>query len=795
MRRIGLVACVFVCLVVPPAGHAATPPGYTPIGMPATLSDIIFASDGTMYGTADGLGDSGGNPAVIWRSADHGRTWSAAYRLPSGWKIDLLQASPADPNTIYAFQTPPRVGQPPGTVERIDVRANRSVQLWLGDWLGVDAAGTAYGSARVKKTLEPAIVRCKRRVDACDYVKAPPFQTPAYLRWAIVDPSSAGVLVSSNRTASGTYFEISSDAGATWQQGAPAPASCCNIQFAGPQAHTFYVRDGTQLSVSHDSGFTLDATHTVPAGALIVGSHPSASFGGATTDPFSISGDEGATTRALSTPSGGWSLLPDPTDPNRLVSYGGDTTQISDDAGGSWRAIADGRFGSAPLDASKIGGGGRYLYAFGRGSLWHSNDMGATWGRTERPAGETGSSIMVSRDDPRVAYVLVSATDTGQVRTLDGGATWQAVSPSPSHRGVTWIEPGQPLHVYSFDGSDTVWESLDGAVTWTQTTQDHWCVLQVDSDTTSPTGERLRCNGFYQPADPLRPLPLPPGWSQGLVGSPDVAGALAVALPKNDALNHQILLGEFRSDWTWSSLLAPTGAFGPATETSDAVTAWPTPAGTLYYAYDAKTGSTWVRRGRGRWWRVQVAGRDVSVFSVLDATHLLVGTPSQYGERGVLDLAHPAVSPPILLGGAAKLQCSLSWSAADANASGITWLRDGTPVAGATGASYTPAARDAGHSVACQAGASTDFGSSVVTSDAFAVPPAKAALTGTARTGGSLRCGASSHITWLRDGLGVKGAHARTYKVRSGDRNHTLACQAKLADGAIARSRAALIGA
>ena len=379
MLRLALLCCLAAALALPAPALADTP-GYTPVGPPATLSDIIFASDGTMYGTADGSGDRGGNPVAIWRSGDHGRTWSAVYRLPFGWKIDLLQVSPADPDTVYAFQASPR-GEATGSVERIDIRANRGVPLWLGDWLGVDAAGTAYGFARVKKTLEPAIVRCKRRVDACDYVKAPPFQTPAYLRWAIVDPSSAGVLVSSNRTDSGTFFEISTDAGATWQQGAPAPASCCNIQFAGPQAHTLYVRDGTQLSVSHDSGFTIDATHSVPAGALIVGSRPSASFGGAPTDPFSISGDEGATTRALSTPGGNWSLLPDPTDPGRLVSSGSDTTRISDDAGGSWRAIADDRFGFAPLDSSKLAGGGRYLYAFGRGSLWHSDDMGATWGR------------------------------------------------------------------------------------------------------------------------------------------------------------------------------------------------------------------------------------------------------------------------------------------------------------------------------------------------------------------------------------------------------------------------------
>jgi hypothetical protein len=57
-----------------------------------------------------------------------------------------------------------------------------------------------------------------------------------------------------------------------------------------------------------------------------------------------------------------------------------------------------------------------------------------------------------------------------------------------------------------------------------------------------------------------------------------------------------------------------------------------------------------------------------------------------------------------------------------------------------------------------------------------------------------LRCGARSHVTWLRDGRGVKGRHAQAYRVARSDSGHSLACQARRADGGVGRSRAVLIG-
>ena len=327
-------------------------------------------------------------------------------------------------------------------------------------------------------------------------------------------------------------------------------------------------------------------------------------------------------------------------------------------------------------------------------------------------------------------------------------------------------------------------ESVDGGVTWIESPQADWCGFLVNDDATSPTGRRLRCDGFWTAADPLRPLPSPPPYALGLVASPDAPGNYAIALPVNASFNRQPLLGALAPDWSWSSLLAPTGAYGPATATADAVDAWPSPGGTVFYAWDAKAGSTWVRRGTGRWWRLRVDGRDMAVLATLDATHALVGTPGQYGERGVVDLAQPPVAAPLVQPAHGGLTCVVPWDAADAVASAPTWLRDGAVIAGASGPDYAPVAADTGHPLACRVTATTDFGTSTVTSAPYAPPQsavavAKLSLTGTARVGRALRCGAALRLTWFRDGKAVKGRHARTFSVRASDRGHTLACQTR----------------
>jgi hypothetical protein len=167
----------------------------------------------------------------------------------------------------------------------------------------------------------------------------------------------------------------------------------------------------------------------------------------------------------------------------------------------------------------------------------------------------------------------------------------------------------------------------------------------------------------------------------------------------------------------------------------------------------------------------------------------------------VLDLSHPALAPPDLRTHGGVASCTVPWTAADAETSAYAWVLDGVVVPGASVAQYTPGDADRGHDLACRATARTDFGSTTVTSAAFTVARTavaarrRLALTGTARIGRTLRCGAAAPVTWFRDGRAIRGRHARSFTTRRGDRGHTLACQTRTAGGSLVRSRAVRIRA
>ena len=287
--------------------------------------------------------------------------------------------------------------------------------------------------------------------------------------------------------------------------------------------------------------------------------------------------------------------------------------------------------------------------------------------------------------------------------------------------------------------------------------------------------------------DPIRPLTPPLPYAPGIVDAPDLPGAYAVAFGSTVTLQ---LLGDLRDDWSWTSMLEPAAGFGPGPGAALASGGWPAAGGTTFYAAAVGSNTVWVRRGAGRWWRLQQAGQDVHLSAVLDRTHALV-TPlnGATGLAGVLDLAHPAVGPPSVKPGAGGLICAVPWSAADAETAGLAWLRDGSSVPGAGGPQYAPSGRDRGHALTCRATARTDFGSSVVTSGASLIAPAHLSVKGVPRAGGRLRCGAAKRITWFRDGKAIRGRHASVYLIRTADRGHVLACQTRRPDGGIGRSR------
>jgi hypothetical protein len=281
-----------------------------------------------------------------------------------------------------------------------------------------------------------------------------------------------------------------------------------------------------------------------------------------------------------------------------------------------------------------------------------------------------------------------------------------------------------------------------------------------------------------------------------VLGSPDAPGALAVA--------RSALLGDLHADGSWQSLMPPTGAYGPASSTGVADNAWPTPSGTVFYARDA--GGTWMRRGTGRWWHLREHGQDLLLITPLDRAHVLVErnvTPSGGAPwttpLAVIDLTRPAVDPPIVAAAAGELSCNVPWTAAEADTGGYRWFRDGNPLAGVTGRVRAASRYDRGHAMGCTATAKTAFGStSIASTSPLRVPGARVApprphVTGAGRVGSRLRCSAKTHVAWFSGATLATRLHTQTYVVRTRDAGRAIACQTRLADGTLTRSRAVRI--
>ncbi|MDP3890785.1 MAG: hypothetical protein Q8Q44_06120, partial [Nocardioides sp.] len=108
------------------------------------------------------------------------------------------------------------------------------------------------------------------------------------------------------------------------------------------------------------------------------------------------------------------------------------------------------------------------------------------------------------------------------------------------------------------------------------------------------------------------------------------------------------------------------------------------------------------------------------------------------------------------------------------------WMRDGAPIAGATAATYRPAAADRGRRLSVEVTATApDAGSAAATSAATKVRPGvlhnkrRPSFTGTPRYTRTLRAkpgrwaggGVRVRYQWLRDGSPIKGAKKRKYRL------------------------------
>ena len=199
MWRTRIVSGLVAALVLPLAAHAETPGGFRAIGPPAMLDNVVFAGDGTAYGTVE----SGGKPnkvagsnATVWRSNDHGRTWSASYRKADGAPLALIAASNVNPNTLYAsVQTATNIF----VVERIDVASAKAIALPFATYLGEDAAGTTPGDGGI---CDIGVVASKPAHATCGPFAVDPLRAPWDQAWAL----APGVFV--DRTGAGAMYSL-----------------------------------------------------------------------------------------------------------------------------------------------------------------------------------------------------------------------------------------------------------------------------------------------------------------------------------------------------------------------------------------------------------------------------------------------------------------------------------------------------------------------------------------------------------------------------------------------------------
>ncbi|HEY1803370.1 MAG TPA: hypothetical protein VGG45_02715 [Terracidiphilus sp.] len=112
------------------------------------------------------------------------------------------------------------------------------------------------------------------------------------------------------------------------------------------------------------------------------------------------------------------------------------------------------------------------------GGLWISHDAGRTW---SQPAQLKGQPVHALAQAPSDAKILYAGTLQGVFRSIDGGATWDQISPADSHE----IHEIESLAVDP-ENADTVyagtwhlpWKTADGGKTWHNIKQG----LIVDSD-------------------------------------------------------------------------------------------------------------------------------------------------------------------------------------------------------------------------------------------------------------------------------------------------------------------------
>ncbi len=458
----------------------------------------------------------------VFKSSDHGVTWTPADRgLPGDASCDLA-AVPAEPDTLYAacnndglFKTTNG-----GTLWRqlnldyadvpIEAPSDSNV-LYIPGW--DDIVRSRNGGARWEHIKTPARTCASFVIDpvapsmlVCGSERQIMVSRNAGVRWRAVaaipegtitalaiGPSDRRVMVTG--TSDGRFFKTN-DGGGTWKASSAVSSDKAidRLWFTAPEGSTMFALQDSTILRSLDAG---DTWAVVPVTWTI---EDFDAIDDIAVDPFSPSTIYvGTRTGVMVTTDGGqhWDsrrrgitrmmttvTFRDEASPI-LYAHGWFETFASRDNGDTWTVVPNADRELVPARTRGSMAVFRTTPGTTEGAFEFSTDGGQQWRSSQLATGQLPSGIVAAAGNARVVYVSVFGRlggflgGSGIWRTRDAGDTWQLVFDRPIHSFGRCCElvadPNDEDVVYAVvnntgvgGSGSSIWRTTDGGTTWDQ---------------------------------------------------------------------------------------------------------------------------------------------------------------------------------------------------------------------------------------------------------------------------------------------------------------------------------------
>lgn len=171
-------------------------------------------------------------------------------------------------------------------------------------------------------------------------------------------------------------------------------------------------------------------------------------------------------------------------------TYGGSQGVFKTTNGGtSWVAVNNGLSGAVPTLLTVDPTNPNIVYAAQGGTIYKTTDGGSSWAQITSPTPSSGIYRIVV--DPSAPSTLYARADNSVYKSVNGGSSWSSANsglPSISGGTALTLDPSNPLILYVWGNSGTLYRSTNGAATWNAYGTGPNNVRDVVFD---PTGTRL----------------------------------------------------------------------------------------------------------------------------------------------------------------------------------------------------------------------------------------------------------------------------------------------------------------